>query len=63
MIFDLTDDQRALVDTVEKLAGSAAAKRPHSASAEAAAAGTRAGWQQMAELRLGGLSLPRKMAA
>lgn len=62
MIFDLTDDQRALVDTVEKLAGSAAAKRPHSASAEAAAAGTRARWQ-MAELRLGGLSLPRKMAA
>jgi len=60
MIFDLTDDQRALVDTVEKLAGSAAAKRPHSASAEAAAAGMRARWQQMAELRLGGIVIAEK---
>lgn len=54
MNFDLTDDQRALVDTVERFAASAGARRPDSVSVEAAAA-TIAHWRQMAELGLGGL--------
>lgn len=55
MNFDLTDDQRALIDTVEKFAGSATAKRSSSTDSEAWAAGIAGRWQGMAELGLPGL--------
>ncbi|MEO7690278.1 MAG: acyl-CoA dehydrogenase family protein [Sphingomonas sp.] len=55
MNFDLVDDQRALVDTVEKFAASAGAKRLDGISADAAAAGVVARWRGMAELGLAGL--------
>ena len=55
MKFDLNEDQRALLDTVEKFAGGASAKRAEAGSADTFAEGTIARWQQMAELGLTGL--------
>lgn len=55
MNFDLSDDQRALVDTVEKFARSKGAQRPATETAQASAEATIARWQQMSELGLAGL--------
>jgi len=55
MNFDLTDDQRALVDTVEKFAASATARRAGASDAATAVAGLVGRWTQMAELGLAGL--------
>ena len=55
MNFDLSDDQRALVDTVEKFARSADARRQVTSSAQAATEGAAARWEQMAELGLAAL--------
>lgn len=55
MNFDLTDDQRALVDTVEKFAASATARRAEASDAATAVAGLAGRWAQMAELGLAGL--------
>lgn len=54
MNFDLSDDQRALIDSVEKFAKSAAATRRTSASPEEGTKSVVARWQQMAELGLTG---------
>lgn len=55
MNFNLTDDQRALIETVAKFAASTGARRPDDGHAEATVAGTIARWQQMAELGMAGL--------
>ena len=55
MNFDLTDDQRALVDTVEKFAANNGPKPAAGASAEVWVAATTARWQQMADLGLAGI--------
>jgi alkylation response protein AidB-like acyl-CoA dehydrogenase len=55
MNFNLTDDQRALVDTVEKFAASTSATGPYDDGAEASVADTIAHWQQMAELGMASL--------
>ncbi len=55
MNFDLSADQRALIDTVEKFARSTAAQRSVTAPAGAATEAAVARWEQMAELGLAGL--------
>lgn len=55
MNFDLSDDQRALVDTVEKFARSAAARRQITSPAGAASEAAVSRWEQMAELGLAAL--------
>lgn len=55
MKFDLSDDQRALVETVGKFARSAAARRLVTKPAEVATRAVIARWEQMAELGLAGL--------
>ena len=54
MNFDLSEDQRALLDSVEKFAKSATRRRP-APSPDAPADGATARWRQMAELGLTGL--------
>ena len=57
MNFDLTEDQRALVDTVEKFAAGVIARRTDPSSTEAMVTGTIDRWQEMAELGLAGLMI------
>lgn len=57
MNFDLTEDQRALVDTVGRFARSSAAKRQVAKPAAEATVAAVTRWQQMAELGLAGLAI------